>query len=134
MLTNQARRTARYDVKSAWDALLDAKDPKEILVNERLLSARAEINEEVEKHTHTPPKFSKDGKIAILRIHTPAQIHPVIATRWVSAYFPILSFNSHQNTLSFPPSPSSLSSSPEWYKPCLLIITSSGQPPHLQGP
>lgn len=90
MLTSQARRTARYDVKSAWEALLDAKDPKEILRNERLLSARAEINEEVEKHTHTPPKFSKDGKIAVLRIQSAAQIHPVIATRWVSPYFRLL--------------------------------------------
>lgn len=105
MLTSQARRTARYDVGSAWEALLDAKNPKEILGNERLLSARAEINEEVEKHTHTPPKFSKDGKIAVLRIHSAAQIHPVIATRWVSAYFHLLLLKSHLNILPpFPPS------------------------------
>jgi CCR4-NOT transcriptional regulation complex NOT5 subunit len=70
-------------VISAWNALLDAKDPKEILNNRRLLSARQEINEEVEKRTHTPPKFSKDGKIAVLKIESQAQVHPVIATRWV---------------------------------------------------
>lgn len=63
---------------------MEAKNPKEILTNRRLLSARAEINEEVEKHTHTPPKFSKDGKIAVLRINSAAQVHPVIATRWVN--------------------------------------------------
>lgn len=51
--------------------------------NERLALARREINEEVERKTHTPPKFSKDGKIAVLIIDSLAQVHPVIATRWV---------------------------------------------------
>ena len=81
-LVNAPRRTARFDVISAWQALLDANSPKDILCNPRLLNARAEINQEVEIHTHTPPKFSKDGKLAVLRINTPSQIHGVIATRW----------------------------------------------------
>lgn len=84
LLTILARRTAQFDVISAWEALKDAESPKDILSNPRLLNARAQINEEVEIHTHTPPKFSKDGKIAVLRINTPSQIHGVIATRWVS--------------------------------------------------
>lgn len=67
---------------SAWEALLAASSPKDILTNRRLLSARAEINEEVERQTHTAPKFSKDGKIAVFRINSAAQVHPVIATRW----------------------------------------------------
>ena len=33
-------------------------------------------------HTHTPPKFSQDGRIAVLKIDSKAQVHPVIATRW----------------------------------------------------
>lgn len=77
-----ARRTAKFDVLTAWEALLAAKSPKGILTNRRLLSARAEINEEVERQTHTAPKFSKDGKIAVFRINSAAQVHPVIATRW----------------------------------------------------
>ncbi len=81
-LVNAPRRTARYDVLSAWSALLASTSPKDLLTNPRLLEARAEINEEVERHTHTPPKFTPDGRIAVLRIHTPAQVHPVIATRW----------------------------------------------------
>ncbi|KAL8794333.1 MAG: hypothetical protein Q9195_003160 [Heterodermia aff. obscurata] len=81
-LINAPRRTSKFDVFTAWEALLEATSPKEILTNERLRSARAEINEEVERHTHTPPKFSKDGKIAVLRINSAAQVHPVIATRW----------------------------------------------------
>jgi hypothetical protein len=66
--------------------LLNARDLKEILGNRRLAEARQEVNFEVEKHTHTPPKFSKDGKIAVLKINTQAQVHPVIATRWVGSY------------------------------------------------
>ncbi|TVY49265.1 hypothetical protein LOCC1_G000819 [Lachnellula occidentalis] len=81
---NAPRRTGTYDVITAWTALLEAKDPKEILNNRRLALARQEINEEVEKRTHTPPKFSKDGKIAVLKIDSQAQVHPVIATRWAS--------------------------------------------------
>jgi hypothetical protein len=54
------------------------------LTNRRLAQAREEINLEVEKQTHTPPKFSKDGKIAVLKINSKAQVHPVIATRWAS--------------------------------------------------
>ncbi|KAF6233373.1 hypothetical protein HO173_008305 [Letharia columbiana] len=81
-LINAPRRTSKFDVISAWEALLAANGPKDILDNERLLNARAEINEEVEKQTHTPPKFSKDGKIAVLRINSEMQVHGVIATRW----------------------------------------------------
>lgn len=78
-----ARRTGTYDVISAWKALLEAKELKEILNNPRLQEARREINMQVEKHTHARPVFSKDGKIAVLKISTEAQVHPVIATRWV---------------------------------------------------
>ena len=81
-LINAPRRTARYDVASAWSALLASSSPKDLLTNRRLLEARAEINAEVERHTHSPPKFTPDGRIAVLRIHTPSQVHPVIATRW----------------------------------------------------
>ncbi|KAL8872448.1 MAG: hypothetical protein Q9174_001918 [Haloplaca sp. 1 TL-2023] len=81
-LLNAPRRTAKFDVNTAWEALLAASSPKDVLNNKRLLSARAEINEEVERHTHAAPKFSKDGKIAVFRIHSAAQVHPVIATRW----------------------------------------------------
>ena len=83
---NLARRTGTYDVITAWKALLEAEDPKQIMNNKRLAEARQEINEEVERQTHTPPKFSKNGKIAVLKIKSQAQVHPVIATRWVCIY------------------------------------------------
>ena len=81
-LLNAPRRTAKYDVLTAWEALLQAREPKDLLNNGRLQSARAEINEEVELNTHTPPKFTPDGRIAVLKIKSAAQVHPVIATRW----------------------------------------------------
>lgn len=81
-LVNAPRRTAKYDVITAWEALLKSTDPKDLVTNGRLQGARAEINNEVELNTHTPPKFSYDGRIAVLRINTATQVHPVIATRW----------------------------------------------------
>ncbi len=81
-LLNAPRRTAKYDVITAWEALLQSTDPKDLLKNGRLQAARFEINEEVEMNTHTPPKFGADGRIAVLRINSKAQVHPVIATRW----------------------------------------------------
>lgn len=81
-LINAPRRTASYNVPGAWDALLAAVSPKELLRSEALLAARAEVNAEVERCTHTAPKFSADGRIAVFRISSAAQIHPVIVTRW----------------------------------------------------
>lgn len=79
---NAPRRTATYDVRSAWDALCNTAEPASILKNTCLRAAREEVNAEVERCTHTAPKFSPDGKIAVFRINSQAQVHPVIATRW----------------------------------------------------
>lgn len=82
-LLNAPRRTASYNVSAAWTALLSAADsPAGILTNRELLAAREEVNAEVERCTHTPPKFSADGTVAVFRIASRAQVHPVIATRW----------------------------------------------------
>lgn len=81
-LVNAPRRTATYDVRSAWDALATTPEPASVLSNPRLLAARQEVNAEVERCTHAAPKFSADGKVAVFRIKSEAQVHPVIATRW----------------------------------------------------
>lgn len=81
-LVNAPRRTATFDSRSAFEALCDTSDPASVLKNPRLLAARAEVNAEVERCTHTAPKFSADGKVAVFRIRSEAQVHPVIATRW----------------------------------------------------
>lgn len=81
-LINAPRRTASFSVPKAWAALTAAGEPAELLKNKDLLEARAEVNAEVERCTHTAPKFSADGRIAVFRINSAAQVHPVIATRW----------------------------------------------------
>lgn len=81
-LINAPRRTAAYDVPGAWAALTAADSPSGLLTNEKMLAARAQVNAEVERCTHTAPKFSADAKMAVFRISSSAQIHPVIATRW----------------------------------------------------
>jgi nanoRNase/pAp phosphatase (c-di-AMP/oligoRNAs hydrolase) len=81
-LINAPRRTSSYNVGAAWAALTAAKGPSELLTNRSLLAARAEVNAEVERCTHTAPQFSSDAKVAVFRINSAAQIHPVIATRW----------------------------------------------------
>ena len=81
-LINAPRRTSAFNVPAAWAALTAAKSPADLLKNRDLLAARAEVNAEVERCTHTAPKFSSDGRVAVFRISSQAQIHPVIATRW----------------------------------------------------
>ncbi|KAK5017629.1 hypothetical protein BJ546DRAFT_837308 [Cryomyces antarcticus] len=84
-LVNAPRRTAAYNVHAAWDALLSFSDSgslTELLQNKDLLAARSAVSAEVERCTHSAPKFSADGRIAVLRIASQAQVHGVIATRW----------------------------------------------------
>lgn len=81
-LINAPRRTASFNVRMAWDALLKADSPKELLGDRGLLVARAEVNGEVHRNTHKLPTFSADGRVAVLRINSTAQVHPIIATRW----------------------------------------------------
>ncbi|OAL01619.1 DHH phosphoesterase [Phaeosphaeriaceae sp. SRC1lsM3a] len=81
-LVNAPRRSAAYNVSDAWDAVVSASSPTSIVKNEKLLDASFEVRRETERCTHTAPKFSEDGSIALLTISSEAQIHPVIATRW----------------------------------------------------
>lgn len=81
-LVNAPRRSAAYNVKDAWDAVLSADSPKSVLKNEKLHKASLEVRRETERCTRTPPIFSADASIAVLSISSAAQIHPVIATRW----------------------------------------------------
>lgn len=81
-LINAPRRTSSYNVRDAWSALIAASGPADLLNNRSLLAARAEVNAEVQRCTHTAPQFSSDAKVAVFRISSAAQVHPVIATRW----------------------------------------------------
>ncbi|KAG7529431.1 hypothetical protein FFLO_05659 [Filobasidium floriforme] len=79
---NAPRRTAEYNVKKAWDILLAASEPKEVALNAWLKLCRLDVNDEIEKWARVPPRFSADGRVALLRVDSGFQIHPVIATRW----------------------------------------------------
>ena len=81
-LLNAPRRTASYNVRAAWDALAVASSPKDVLSDSILQDARVEVNAEVLRCARAPPKFSADGRVAVIRINSAAQVHPVIATRW----------------------------------------------------
>ncbi|RDX44798.1 DHH phosphoesterase [Lentinus brumalis] len=82
---------APYDVETAWRALLKSTSPKEIVNPEsskdvrRLFVARAEVKSETDRCARKPPTCSGDGRIALIRISSEAQIHPLIATRWSSS-------------------------------------------------
>lgn len=81
-LVNAPRRTSAYNVEDAWSAVLSAANPASILADKKLKDASFEVRKEIERCTHTPPKFSADATIAVLTISSSAQVHPVIATRW----------------------------------------------------
>ncbi|OJD36571.1 dhh family protein [Diplodia corticola] len=83
-LINAPRRAASFAVPVAWAALSEANAPADLANNKDLLAAREEVRDEVERCTHTAPKFSADAKIAVFRISSEAQVHPLIATRWAS--------------------------------------------------
>ena len=81
-LVNAPRRSAAYNVKDAWDAVISASGPDSIKTTEKLHDASLEVRRETERCTHTAPKFSADATICVLTISSAAQVHPVIATRW----------------------------------------------------
>ncbi|EKM51352.1 uncharacterized protein PHACADRAFT_213194 [Phanerochaete carnosa HHB-10118-sp] len=92
-LVNAPRRTATFDVESAWKALLASSGPSDIVnprrsspaqlaLSKRLHEARLEVTAEVARCAHVAPAFSGDGRVALLRIDSAAQVHPLVATRW----------------------------------------------------
>ncbi|EMD34652.1 hypothetical protein CERSUDRAFT_97244 [Gelatoporia subvermispora B] len=96
-LINAPRRTARFDVDSAWGALLGISSPKDLTAItkaapplsetslqhvKRLHEARADMRVEAQRCSHSAPAFSGDGKVALIRISSQAQVHPLIATKW----------------------------------------------------
>ncbi|RBQ65913.1 hypothetical protein FVER14953_08657 [Fusarium verticillioides] len=86
-LINAPRRTAAYDVPRAWKTLIAASSPVELIKNKFLKEARAEVIHEMKKAGRVVPKFSADGKIAVIRINSKAQIHALIAARQARLLF-----------------------------------------------
>ncbi|KAI0364794.1 DHH phosphoesterase [Pilatotrama ljubarskyi] len=91
-LVNAPRRSAEYDVATAWRALMHAASPRDLVEPasrsadvRRLFAARAQVKAEVDRCVRRPPTFSGDGRVALVRVSSPAQVHPLIATRWASS-------------------------------------------------
>lgn len=86
-LINASRRASMYDPEAAARLLLEHQSPRSALTFgsaelARLQSAREEVRVELAKGKKAAPKFS--GEVALVRVASPCQIHPLIAQIWRS--------------------------------------------------
>jgi single-stranded-DNA-specific exonuclease len=84
-LLNAARRSSRGDAEPALRLLSRAISPREISRSDSpdamvLRQAQQEVNGAFTEAKRAAPKFS--GRIAVVRIHTACQVHPLIAQIW----------------------------------------------------
>lgn len=84
-LINAARRAARYDPELAARALLSHPTPRDLVNSsesevEQLKVARAEVKAAMDEAKKAAPVFS--GRVALIRLNSPCQIHPLIAQIW----------------------------------------------------
>lgn len=79
---NAPRRTAEYNVPRAWEIMLEAERPSQIASNAFLKLCKLDVNQETERWARKAPKFSLDGRVAVISVDTGFQVHPIIATRW----------------------------------------------------
>ena len=84
-LVNAPRRTAAADASPALRLLLESDGPKAITKGDgddarALLAAKAEVREAVEAARRVAPQVV--GGVAIIRLHSGCQIHPLIAQQW----------------------------------------------------
>lgn len=87
VLINAARRGSTYDPETAARALLQHADPR-ALVNsdagevQQLRLAREEVKAAMNEAKKAAPVFA--GSVALVRVNSPCQIHPLIAQIWRS--------------------------------------------------
>lgn len=82
-LVNAPRRASSGDASVAWAMLLEAASPGAFLQSPhvaRLQPAREEVAAAMDEAKRAAPKFS--GNVAVIRVHTPCQVHPLIAQIW----------------------------------------------------
>ena len=84
-LVNAPRRTAAADWGPALRLLLQANGPKDITKGEdpdaqALRAAKLEVRAAMDEARRAPPAIV--GDVALIRLHTPCQIHPLIAQQW----------------------------------------------------
>lgn len=84
-LINASRRASHYDPEASARALLSHPNPK-ALVNstsadvQQLRNAREEVKADLEQARKVAPIFA--GNVALLKMKSPCQIHPLIAQSW----------------------------------------------------
>lgn len=84
-LVNAPRRASNFNPEAAARALLAHSNPRELCEDtspdvEELKAARAEVAAAMEQAKKAAPKFA--GQVALVRINSPCQIHPLIAQIW----------------------------------------------------
>lgn len=87
VLINAARRGSTYDPEAAARALLQHADPRELVNSDadevqQLRRAREEVKAALDEAKKAAPVFA--GQVALLRMSSPCQIHPLIAQIWRS--------------------------------------------------
>lgn len=84
-LVNAPRRSALGDAGPAFDLLMKADDPRDLISGRHeemviLQRAREEVNAAVQAGRRVAPKIK--GDVALIRLHSPCQIHPLVAQSW----------------------------------------------------
>ncbi len=84
-LLNAPRRAAAANAAPSLALLLKAKGPKEIIgavhpETAQLRAAKAEVAGELGRAKRIGPKVR--GDVALIRFHSPCQIHPLVAQQW----------------------------------------------------
>ncbi|MFS0770821.1 hypothetical protein [Sphingomonas sp. 1P08PE] len=84
-LINAPRRTAEANAGPALRLLLDADGPKRITKGDdadarALHAAKAEVRTAMDEGKRVPPLVV--GDVALIRLDSPCQIHPLIAQQW----------------------------------------------------
>lgn len=86
-LLNAARRSATGDARPAFDLLMKADGPKAVLSGEhpeteQLKERKAEVTAAFNAGKRAAPKVSPASNVALIRVHSPCQIHPMIVQSW----------------------------------------------------
>lgn len=86
-LVNAARRASTYQPEIAAQALLQHADPKELVLSNtdnvrQLKLAREEVKAAMNEAKKAAPVFSSTHPVALIRMNTPCQVHPLMAQIW----------------------------------------------------
>ena len=84
-LVNAARRASKYQPEAAVRALLDHPSARDFVTSSSsdvaaLREAREEVKRELAEAKKSAPKFA--GNVALIRVRSAVQVHPVIAQIW----------------------------------------------------